>query len=337
MTTSDPRSVFRFVAFAARGRPLPVPPRGPAPSAPSVAGGGRRPGRGAGGGAAAAPLLSRLPGPRPRRAGSGRWARGGGAGGPPGEGGGRGLPPFPPALRATPPRVGGGDGPRAAPPPPGRGEGGDGSWDDARTGVPPGVPGAQGAFEDRMARWFPRFASRIAFRCVLHPRESRDIRRRELFRGFSFAFAPSRLSRAGGGPPARARSPAPPPGREGGRGAPSGVREGRAPPREGRGLPRFASGSRGAGGPAPACSRCVNDPSAGSPTERLLAAPGGRPPRPPPLAGALPGGRCPPPRSSPATPALPADRLYVKRPRARPPLPLQSVGLLRGGGRIPPL
>jgi hypothetical protein len=40
-----------------------------------------------------------------------------------------------------------------------------------------------------MARWFPRFASRIAFRCVLHPRESRDIRRRELFRGFSFTLA----------------------------------------------------------------------------------------------------------------------------------------------------
>lgn len=66
----------------------------------------------------------------------------------------------------------------------GRGVGDDGSWDDARTGVLPGVPGAQGAFEDWMARWFPRFASRIAFRCVLHPRESRDIRRRELFRGF---------------------------------------------------------------------------------------------------------------------------------------------------------
>ena len=62
----------------------------------------------------------------------------------------------------------------------------DRSWDDARTGVLLGVPGAQGAFEDWMARWFPRFASRIAFRCVLHPRESRDIRRRELFRGFSF-------------------------------------------------------------------------------------------------------------------------------------------------------
>lgn len=61
-----------------------------------------------------------------------------------------------------------------------------GLGDDTRTGVLPGVPGAQGAFEDWMARWFPRFASRIAFRCVLHPRESRDIRRRELFRGFSF-------------------------------------------------------------------------------------------------------------------------------------------------------
>lgn len=94
----------------------------------------------------------------------------------------------PPALRATPSsrkarrrRAQGG--------PPstsrrGRGVGDDGSWDDARTGVLPGVPGAQGAFEDWMARWFPRFASRIAFRCVLHPRESRDIRRRELFRGF---------------------------------------------------------------------------------------------------------------------------------------------------------
>jgi hypothetical protein len=39
-----------------------------------------------------------------------------------------------------------------------------------------------------MARWFPRFASRIAFRCVLHPRESRDIRRRELFQGFSYSL-----------------------------------------------------------------------------------------------------------------------------------------------------
>lgn len=84
-----------------------------------------------------------------------------------------------------------------------RGVGGDGSWDDARTGVLPGVPGAQGAFEDWMARWFPRFASRIAFRCVLHPRESRDIRRRELFRGFvSRGHArrgPQSASEGGGG------------------------------------------------------------------------------------------------------------------------------------------
>lgn len=73
-----------------------------------------------------------------------------------------------------------------------------GLGDDTRTGVLPGVLEAQGAFEDWMARWFPRFASRIAFRCVLHPRESRDIRRRELFRviylffrsSFLFFFSP---------------------------------------------------------------------------------------------------------------------------------------------------
>lgn len=49
-----------------------------------------------------------------------------------------------------------------------------------RAGVPPGIPGARCAFKNSMTRWFLRFAPRIAFRCVLHPRENRDIHRKEL-------------------------------------------------------------------------------------------------------------------------------------------------------------
>lgn len=43
---------------------------------------------------------------------------------------------------------------------------------------------AQIAFESWMTRRSLRFASRIAFRCVLHPRENRDIRRWELSLNF---------------------------------------------------------------------------------------------------------------------------------------------------------
>jgi len=47
----------------------------------------------------------------------------------------------------------------------------------ARAGVLPGKPGAPRAFEDSTTRSFPRFALHVAFRRVLHPRGSRDIRR----------------------------------------------------------------------------------------------------------------------------------------------------------------
>ena len=266
-----------FFCSSRRGPPSPLPSARPRASPRPSVGGGPSAGAGGRGGREALRVLSRLPGP-PR----GDAGRGGGwgerAGGPPGAGR-RPRPPPAPLLFGR--RRPGGRRPGPGRPPlPAGGPGGGGATglgDDARTGVPSGVPRAQGAFEDWMARWFPRFASRIAFRCVLHPRESRDIRRRELFRGFSFAFA-RRVSR---GRPGRARTPPsgrprsvarPRPPRRGG-----GVRRlgfaggGPLPPWGGRGLPRFASGSRGGGaGPPPACSRCVNDPSAGSPTERFF-------------------------------------------------------------------
>lgn len=50
-----------------------------------------------------------------------------------------------------------------------------------RTDVLPGALGAQGAFEGWMTRRSLRFASRIAFRCVLHPHGNQDIRRWKLF------------------------------------------------------------------------------------------------------------------------------------------------------------
>ena len=195
-----------------------------------------------------------------------------------------------------------------------RGRGGKGRatglGDDTRTGVLPGVPGAQGAFEDWMARWFPRFASRIAFRCVLHPRESRDIRRQELFRGFLFLFcffekrcgpflhpsscgkgckwgrAFSSVALAKKRKEARGSESLPPSSRFR-RDALSGVCRGRTPPP----LKGWGGGSHASRrGRAetlkirfkdrapPACFfykglysiKSVNDPSAGSPTETLL-------------------------------------------------------------------
>lgn len=59
-----------------------------------------------------------------------------------------------------------------------------------RAGVPPGIPGARCAFKNSMTRWFLRFAPRIAFRCVLHPRENRDIHRKELSKEVIHFFKP---------------------------------------------------------------------------------------------------------------------------------------------------